>query len=82
MKIPFYGTKRENLHLKKKIIYAINNSLKHGNSLQGPEVKLLENKISNLVGKKYAVAVGSCTDALFFALKSIGIKSGDEVLVT
>ena len=32
--------------------------------------------------KKYAVAVNSCTDAIFFALKCLNLKHGDEVLVT
>jgi len=48
----------------------------------GPEIADFENEIASLCGRKYAVAVGSCTDALFFALKVSGIQANDEVLVT
>ena len=30
----------------------------------------MSDKISKFVGKKFAIAVGSCTDALFFSLKA------------
>ncbi|MBI4645486.1 MAG: aminotransferase class I/II-fold pyridoxal phosphate-dependent enzyme, partial [Bacteroidia bacterium] len=38
--------------------------------------------LCKISGRKYAVAVGSCTDALYFALQLAGIERGDEVLVT
>ena len=82
MQIPFFFAKREHLFLKKKLINSISKSLLHGKTLQGPEVSKLENLIIKYTGKKYAVAVGSCTDALFFSLKALGIKRGDEVIVT
>ena len=31
--------------------------------------------------RKYAVTVGSCTDALFFSLKALDVQAGDRVLV-
>ena len=41
-----------------------------------------ETNFANVIGKKYAVSVGSATDALHFALLSYNIGQGDEVLVT
>ena len=41
---------------------------------------LFEKNFSKLIGTKYAVGVNSGTDALKLILKSIGIKSGDEVI--
>ena len=82
MKIPFFFSQREHKHLKKKIISSISKSLIHGKTLQGPEVSNLELKLAKYIGTKYAIAVGSCTDALFFSLKAINIKEGDEVIVT
>lgn len=82
MKIPFFFAKREHKFLKSEIISSISKSLLHGKTLQGPEIEVFEKKISNFVGKKFAVAVGSCTDALFFSLKAGGINKGDEVIVT
>lgn len=48
---------------------------------QGPKVKEFEDKITNYLGVKYAVAVTNCTSALHLALLSIGVNKGDEVLV-
>ena len=48
----------------------------------GKEVDYLEEDFANLIGVKYAIGVGSGTDALFLSLKSIGIKEGDEVITT
>ena len=40
-----------------------------------------EKNFSNYVNKKYAISTSSCTGALHLALRSIDIKSGDEVIV-
>ena len=41
-----------------------------------------ERSFAERVGRKYAVSVGSATDALHFALLAHGVGAGDEVLVT
>ena len=46
----------------------------------GKYVNLVEKKFSNYFNCKYVIAVNSGTDALILALKSLGIKSGDEVI--
>jgi len=48
---------------------------------QGPKVKEFEDKITDYLGAKHAIAVTNCTSALHLALISIGVKRGDEVLV-
>ena len=53
----------------------------HGQVLQGPEVGKLEDQLRDVMETKEAVAVGSATDALFFALVTAGIKPGDRVAV-
>ncbi len=47
----------------------------------GPETKQFESEFAKYVGAKYAVAVNSCTSALFLSLKALGIGPGDEVIV-
>ena len=42
----------------------------------------MEDLIAIEAGTKYAVGVGSGTDALFLSLKAIGVKEGDEVITT
>ncbi len=49
---------------------------------QGPYVKEFENKFSNFVSCKYGVTTTSGTTALHLALKTVGVKDGDEVLVS
>lgn len=48
----------------------------------GNVVTEFERKFANYLGARYAIAVASCTDALFLCLKGIGIKPGDEVITT
>ena len=48
---------------------------------QGPKVKEFEEKVSNFIGVKYAIAVTNCTCALHLANLSIGLTKQDEVLV-
>ena len=44
-------------------------------------VKMFEDEFAKKIGTEYAVAVNSGTSALFVALKALGIKEGDEVIV-
>jgi perosamine synthetase len=48
---------------------------------QGPYIDRFEKSITEYVGAKYAVAVTSCTTALYLCLKAMGIKQGDKVVV-
>ena len=47
----------------------------------GPMVERLELGLRSFLGCSYAVAVSSCTAALHLALRILGIRSGDEVVV-
>ena len=49
---------------------------------QEQNVEFLEKSITKITGRKYAVACSNGTDALHFALISLGIKPGDEVITT
>ncbi|WP_372697329.1 DegT/DnrJ/EryC1/StrS family aminotransferase [Arthrobacter sp. JSM 101049] len=41
----------------------------------------LEQRFAQMLGRKYAIAVNSCGAALFLALRSSGVRAGDQVLV-
>ena len=45
------------------------------------ETSLLEQEIAEFLGFKYALAVNSCSSALFLALITANIGHGDEVLI-
>ena len=69
-------------HITKRDILSVNQSLKKGwISSDGPEVKKFEEKFSKYVDRKYSIAVSSGTAALEIAVKALGIKKNDEVLV-
>ncbi|HIP66829.1 MAG TPA: DegT/DnrJ/EryC1/StrS family aminotransferase [Candidatus Nanopusillus sp.] len=55
--------------------------LRSGMLACGEWVKRFEEEFAKFIGVKYAVATTSGTVALDIALKAIGIKSGDEVIV-
>lgn len=51
-------------------------------SSEGPFVKRLENEFAQRVGRKFAVAVANGSAALDIAVTALGLKKGDEVIVT
>lgn len=79
--IPYYGLKRFYEIHKSTIHQLIDEAWADGFFLDSPEIELLEQNLANLCHRKHAVAVSSCTDALFFSLHACGIGKGDEVLL-
>ncbi len=67
---------------RRDLLSVIDTVLAHGRIVLGPEVQELEQRIAEYCGRKYAVGVGSGTDALFLGLKSLNIGPGDEVITT
>ncbi len=47
--------------------------------VMGPEVEEFEKGFASICGAPYALGVNSGTDALFLALKAVGVGAGDEV---
>ena len=68
--------------ITKKDIFAVNKTLKSGwISSSGTETKKFESEFSKFVDRKYSIAVSSGTAALEIAVKAVGIKKNDEVLI-
>ena len=82
LEIPFFGVAREFAAHRDDIMDKVESVLRSGQVLQGPAIPCFENKVAQLVGRRHAVAVNSCTDALYFSLAAAGVGRGDEVLVT
>ena len=70
-------TSKEIFLIKKEISKIINKK----NFILGEEVRKFENNFSKLSKIKYSVGCASGTDALILALKSLELKSSDEVIV-
>ncbi len=47
----------------------------------GPRVERFESLVAELHGTRHAIAVSSCTAALFLVSKVVGVAPGDEVIV-
>jgi perosamine synthetase len=50
-------------------------------STKGPSIKLFEKKLSKYLNCKYCIATNTGTAGLFIALKSLGIKKKNEVIL-
>lgn len=81
MHIPFYGL--TNLFDKYKSHFdgIASKVLASGQYFDEKTIFSFEEALARNCQRKYAITVGSCTDALFFALISLGVSQGDKVVV-
>ncbi len=73
---------KEQFANSEEIIEKIKKLLETSDFTLGKEVDEFEQNFAKITNTKYAIGVGSGTDALFLSLKSLGIKQGDEVITT
>ena len=78
--INFWSYKKEYQKNRRRILKRIDKTLSKGSIFFGDELNKFEKKFRSKYKSKYGAAVSSGTDALLIALKSIGIKNGDEVI--
>ena len=65
---------------KATILKSIEEVLESGMLILGDKVRDFEKQFSRYCGCDFGVGVNSATDALFLAMKSLGIGEGDEVI--
>ena len=78
--IAFSASAEENRALPNLAALAAS-TLCDGDILNGPYLRDFETAVAKAAGRRHAVATGSGTDALFFALTAAGIGPGDEVIL-
>ena len=49
--------------------------------IRGPHTSAFEQEFADFSGAKYGIATNGCTMALYLAVKSLNLKSTDEVIV-
>jgi len=65
---------------KKEVLSAIEEVLESGWLILGEKVKAFETAYSVYCQTKYGIGVANGTDAIFLALKALGVGAGDEVI--
>lgn len=63
-------------------INAVIETLKSDYLTQGPKIGEFEKAFAEYVGAKYAVAVNNATAGLHLSAISLGVNSGDKIIVT
>lgn len=80
MQISLVDLKIQYKSIKKEIDQAISGVIKNSNFILGENVKKFEEEFARFCKVKYAIGVGNGTDALYLALRALGIEKGDEVI--
>ncbi len=80
MKVPTKDYRKQYEAILPELLDDIRESLLSDDPILGEPVVRFEARFADYLGAKYAVGVGSGTDALWLALMSLGIGRGDEVI--
>ncbi len=81
-RIPLINLEKQYSEIKSDVNRALGSVIKRQSFILGKETEEFERKTARYCGTKYGVGVNSGTDALFLALKAMGVKEGDEVITT
>jgi len=79
--ISFSDLGAQHREIAKEMRQAIDRVIERGDFILGEDVLLFEKEFARFCNSKFAVGVSSGTAGLFLALRALGIKEGDEVIV-
>jgi len=82
LSVPAFNLTRQYEAIKPEIDEAIQRVVASGIYILGPEVEAFENQAASYLGVEHAVGVGNGTDAIWLALKALGVGHGDVVITT
>src|ERR1039457_519111 len=82
MKIPFVDLHAQYLSIKREIDTAIAEVIAQSAYIRGPQVDAFEQAWAKTLGVKHCVSCANGTDALYVAMRELGIRQGDEVITT
>lgn len=82
MKIPFVDLHAQYLTIKPQIDAAIQDVITNSAYIRGPHVDQFEKLWSQTLGVKHCVSCANGTDAIYVAMRGLGLKQGDEVITT
>ena len=82
MKVPLFDITRQYEKIRHEILDTIDSVISSGRVILGENVRKLEKEIAEFVGVKYGIGVANGSDALYIALKALGVGEGDYVITT
>ncbi len=82
MNVPFVDLHAQYLSIKEEIDAAIAEVIAQSSYIRGPHVEVFEKTWAETLGVKHCVSCANGTDALYIALRGLGLKPGDEVLTS
>jgi dTDP-4-amino-4,6-dideoxygalactose transaminase len=82
MKIPFVDLHAQYLGIKPEIDAAIQDVITQSAYIRGPHLEKFEKSWAKTLGMKHCVSCANGTDALYIAMRGLGVKNGDEVITT
>jgi len=82
MKIPFVDLHAQYLTIKHEIDRAIAEVIARSAFIRGPHVDAFEEAWARTLGVKRCVSCANGTDAIYIALRGLGLKRGDEVITS
>ena len=80
--IPTFNAQRQAEALQDELLEAARRVLLSGGYILGPEVQGFQEEVGEYLGADHAIGVASGTDALWLALRAVGVGPGDLVLTT
>lgn len=78
----FVDLHAQHLALKKELDAAIKQVVRQSSFVRGPFVDEFEERYAQLSGARHCVSCANGTDALYIALRALGLEAGDEVITT
>ncbi len=82
MKVPFVDLHAQYLTIKDEIDAAIAEVIAKSAFIRGPHVDAFEQAWAKTLGIKHCVSCANGTDALYIAMRGMGVQPGDEVITT
>jgi len=80
MQVPFVDLKAQYRAIQPEIDSAIAEVISNTAFISGKYARIFEQAFAGYIGVAHCVGAGNGTDALYLALKSLGIGAGDEVI--
>lgn len=81
-RVPFNDLKQHHDLLQPALGEALQRVIAQSAFIRGPEVDQFEKDFAALVGVKHCISCANGTDALYIAMRALGLKPGDEVITT